>query len=276
MSENEITSGIGLRHVRVALRDDDGAIEVPSDTAVGEAYAGLQVSGARALTIAVPDPNRVEVVGDDRIYYTWQLPPTSNPTGELRVTKVNHPVIAMLTGTKQWGSPNRRKIGWATDQQGLEPSIILWGSRQVIEADEVLSAFGQKRWETYIFLNAVATPRPPTIEYQAVGEMTYSIVANDSTVDELGVSFTDETNGFTKAAFVRVVTDGRFMLDAFVGNGTEKTFELSQTPTDDSLFDVAIDGVVKYETTHWTVAGNEITFVAAPSNGAKIIVEYEY
>jgi len=276
MSENEITSGIGLRHVRVALRDDDGAIEVPSDTAVGEAYAGLQVSGARALTIAVPDPNRVEVVGDDRIYYTWQLPPTSNPTGELRVTKVNHPVIAMLTGTKQWGSPNRRKIGWATDQQGLEPSIILWGSRQVIEADEVLSAFGQKRWETYIFLNAVATPRPPTMEYQAVGEMTYSIVANDSTVDELGVSFTDETNGFTKAAFVRVVTDGRFMLDAFVGNGTEKTFELSQTPTDDSLFDVAIDGVVKYETTHWTVSGNEITFVSAPSNGAKIIVEYEY
>lgn len=276
MGANEITSGIGLRMVRVALRDTDGTIKVPAGTAVGTAYNGLQVGGARALTITVPDAVRVPVTGDDRVYYQWQLPPTENATGELRVSKIAHPIIALVTGTKQWGSPNRRKIGWGTDKQGEEPEIVLWGCRQVIEADESLAAFGQKRWETCYVLNALAHPRPSTMEYQTVSEMIFSVVANDATVNELGTAFSIAINGFTKAELLGIVTDKKYMLDAFLGDNSQVTFTLSQTPYETGIFNVTKDGVVQHYTTHWTRSGAVITMVSAPALNAKLLVEYEY
>jgi len=274
---NEISTGIGLRHVRVALRDTDARIDVPAGQAVGAAYNGLRVSGALALTVTLPDPNRVPARGDDRVYYTFSLPPTESPTGELRVSKTNMDVMAMLTDTKVWGTSPVRKIGMATDKQGLEPNCILWGSRQAIDSDPDSALFGQQVWQTYIFLNALAVPKPAAMEDQNVGEVTYAVTGNDNTVDELGVQFSVGTNGFTRSPYVMVVTVGRFMLDAFVGDGSEDEFELSQGELyAGGVLVVAVNGVELTLTTDYTVADNVVTFVAPPADGAKIVVEYEY
>jgi len=273
MAENESISGIGLRHVRVALRDDDGMILIPAGTAIGTAYNGLRVEGANALSVTLSDVVRQPVTGDDRVYYTWILPPTETASGELRVSKGAGPVIALVTGTLQWGSVNRRKIGFGTNKQGEEPNLILWGCRQVIEADESLASFGNKKWETYVFLNALAAVRPSTMEYQTVSEYVYSLVANESTVDELGRAFTVLLNGFTKAQFVRVVTDEKFMLDAFVGNNSETAFVLSQTPYESGVFELTLDGILTHA---YTRVGATITMNAPPGTGVKLMVCYEY
>ena len=276
MGANEITSGIGLRHVRIALRDTDGTIDVPAGTAVATAYNGLRAEGATALTVTVADPVRVPVTGDDKVYYTWQLPPTENSAGELRVSKNNIPLIALVTGTSMWGSPNRRKIGFGTDVQGEEPSLVIWGCRQVIEADESLAAFGNKRWETYYILNGIAFVKPSTMEYQSVQEDVYSIIANDATVTELGAAFTADTHGFTKAEFLKIVTDKKFMLDAWSGDGANVAFTLSQTPYETGIFNITLDGVVMHETADWTRVTTTLTMVVAPTSGQKLICEYEY
>lgn len=276
MGANEITSGIGLRHVRVALRDTDGTIDVPAGQAVATAYNGLRAEGATALTITVPDPVRIPVTGDDRVYYTWTLPPTENSSGELRVSKNNIPLIALVTGTSEWGSPNRRKIGFGTDKQGEEPELCIWGCRQVIEADESLAAFGLKRWETYYILNAIAHVRPSTMEYQTVQQDVYSIIANDATRSELGATFTTGVHGFTKAEFLKIVTDKKFMLDAWAGDGATTVFNMSQTPYESGIFNVTLDGVVQHQTTHWTRVGAALTMLVAPTSGAKLLCEYEY
>ena len=276
MGANEITSGLGLRHVRIGLRDTDGTLAVPAGTAAGTAYRGLRAEGATALTIAVPESTRIPVTGDDRVYYNWQAPPTETASGELRVSKNNIPLIALVTGTNEWGSPNRRKVGFATDVQGEEPEIVLWGCRQAIEADETLAAFGTKKWETYFILNATANVRPSTMEYQTVQEDIYSIVANDSTVTELGNAFTTGTHGFTKAQFLKIVTDKKFMLDAFIGDNAQVLFTLSQTPYETGIFNITLDGVVQHETTNWTRVGAVITMLVAPGTGTKLLVEYEY
>ena len=276
MGANEITSGIGLRHVRIALRDTDGTIDVPAAQTVDEAYRGLRAEGATALTVTPADPVRIPVTGDDSVYYTWQLPPTENSAGELRVSKNNIPLIALVMGTKKWGSPNRRKIAFGTDAQGEEPSLILWGCRQVIEADESLAAFGNKRWETYFILNAIASVRPSTMEYQGVQEDVYSIIANDATVTEMGAEFTEDTHGCTKAEFIKIVTDKKFMFDAWSGDAAQLTFNLSETPYESGVFNITLDGVVQTETTHWTRVTTVLTMLVAPGDGAKLICEYEY
>ena len=276
MGANEITSGIGLRHVRVGLRDTDGTLAVPAGTAAGTAYRGLRAEGANALTITVPDSVRVPVTGDDRVYHTWNLPPTENSAGELRTSKNNIPLAVLIAGTKQWGSPNRRKMAFGSDKQGDEPTLVIWGCRQVIEADESLAAFGQKRWETYYILNAIGHLRPSTFEYQRVQEDIFSIIANDATVTEMGTALTEAVNGCTKAEFLKIVTDKKFMLDAFVGDAAQVTFTLSETPYESGVFNVTLDGVVQSETTHWTRVAGVITMLVAPGADAKLIVEYEY
>jgi hypothetical protein len=276
---NEISTGIGLRHVRVALRDTDSIIALPSGWAHNAVYNGLQVGGALALTVTIPDPNRVQAQGDDRAYHTFNLPPTETPTGELRVSKTAMDVIALLTGTKVFGASPVRKIGLATDQQGLEPAIVLWGSRQAIDSDGDSAYFGNQIWQTYIFLNALAAPKPAAMEDQNVGEVTYAVSANDSAVDEQGVSFAVLTHGFTKAPYVMITTLGKFMLDAFTGDGSTADFTLSQaTLHSGGQVVVAVNGVVKTVTTHYTVSGNVITFTGGniPAHESKVIVEYEY
>jgi len=260
----------------VALRDTDGTIAVPAGTATATAYSGLQISGATALTLTVPDAVRIPVPGDDRVFYTWLLPPTENKTAELRVNKKDHNIIELITGTLQWGSPNRRKIAFNTDKQGEEPELVLWACRQVIEADETLAAFGTKKWETYYIPNCLAYPKPPGMEYQTIGQMTYSVQLNDASITELGQTLTVVLNGCTRLELIEIVTDKKFMLDAWVGDNVVTVFNMSQTPYETGVFNVTIDGVVQDLTTDYTRVAGALTFIATPASGAKIICEYEY
>lgn len=211
MAQYEVSTGIGLRNVRVALRDaDTGIIALPNGET--DLYEGLQISGALALTLTIPDPQRVTARGDDRAYHTFNLPPTENPTGELRVSKSDAAVLALLSGTKVYGSPTGRKVGFGTDKIGLEPNVVLWGCREAIDSEEGSITFGQRVWQTYILLNAQVTVKPATMEDSAIGEITFSVVANNSAYDELGNAFSENTHGFTKAPYIMVVTPGQFRM----------------------------------------------------------------
>lgn len=269
------TSSVGLQHVRVALRDTDGAFSIPAGQAVATAYAGLHISGANALTVEIPEPQRVPAAGDDRVYYTFQLPPDEAVTGELVTTKENTEVHALITGTNVWGSDPIRKIGFATDVQGDEPALFLWGRRRAVDTRPGSSNFGQKCWEMWIFPNALGTPRPGTAERGNVGEMTYSIVANDSTTDEHSEAFTTATHGFTAAPFMKILCQGKPMLDEWEGDGSQLTFNLSEStgPLSGTTPEVYVDGVRDFAP---TVASGVVTFSVAPSDGAKIICLYEY
>lgn len=272
-----VSTGVGLRNVRVAERDDDGTVKVPSGTAVGVAYRGLKVGGATALTVTIPDPQRVPARGDDRTYYTFQLSPTESPTGELRVTKSNFDVIALLTGTLRFGSPPMRKVGLGTDKQGEEPAVVLWGSRQAIDSEEGSAQFGTQIWQTYFFLNALAAVRPATMEDATVGEITYGIVGNDATVDEFGATLTTAQHGFTKAPFIMITSRYKFMLEAFEGDGLQTQFTLSETPQSGGVLLVAVEGAIKEAGgADYDVSGSIVTFAASVADGEKIIVEYEY
>lgn len=278
LTQNEISTGIGLHHVRVALRDTDGAVAVPAGTPHDEAYPGLQISGALRLNIAVPESQRVTARGDDRAYYTFNLPPTEVPTGQLGVSKTNIDVIALLTGTKNFGSGTTEKIAFATDKQGEEPAIVLWGMQRGIDSQPGSTTFGQRIWRTYILLNALASVQPSSMEDATVGEFVYSLVANDATVDENGHTFTTTDEGFTAASFIMVVSLGKFMLDAFEGDAVHRSFILSQTPRTAAIITVYEDGVQATVTTDYTVTAGVLTFVPGniPANDAKIMVEYEY
>jgi len=276
MSRNEQVTSIGLRMVRAAVRStEDGLFDIPATVTAPAAYAGVQLSGAMGLTLNVPEPTRVTARGDDRAYHTFSLPPGEQPTGELRVSKANFPALALLTSTKMFGSPTVRKVGVATDKQGDETPVILWGSHEAIDSEEGSAYFGASVWRTYLLLNAIPTVRPSGAEDQTVAEMVYSLVMNNSSIDELGRSFTTETHGFTKAPVLMIVTIDKFWLDAFEGTGADDEFTLTWAGyvTENDGILVTVDGVP----TAFTETDGVITITGgAPADGAKIMVEYTY
>lgn len=274
MARNVVSTGIGLRRVQVFKRDTDGLPYVPDTVSAGEAWAGVRISGALALTLNTPDPQRVTARGDDLAYHTFVLPPTELPTGELRVSKTNLEALALLTSTKMWSSSYVRQVGLATDKQGNEDPVIIWGSQQGVDSEEGSETFGQTLWRTYIILNALPTARPGSQEDSAISEFAYSITANMSTVDQLGQTFTIDTNGFTKAPYLEVVTIDKFWMDVFKGDGNETQFTLTQAAyvSDNDPIMVAVDGTL----TSFSESNGVITISPAPSDGAKIVVVYTY
>ena len=199
MAANEVSTGIGLRHVWIIARDAGGG------------YTGtpIRVEGALALNVTIPEPRRINARGDDITYYTFSLAPEENPTGELRVSKNDLDVLALVSGVGVGGTPPDHRIAFATDLQGEEPAVIIWGSRKAVDTEEGSVDFGTQIWQCYVLPNAIAVARPMPFEDAAVGELIYSIVANPSTVDEDGVAF-PAPEGIEQACILLYVTDDEY------------------------------------------------------------------
>lgn len=271
------STGIGLRAVYMAIRDEDGTIQVPATVAAGTAYPGLKVSRAKALSITPAEPQRVQARGDDVGYHTFSEAPTDQPSGELRVQQSDTELIALITNTKEFGSGNMSMVALASDKLGSEDPVFIWGSRKAIDSEP--GNPNVRVWETYILLNAQAFARPQGFEDQQIGEFSWSIVCNNSAVDQFGRTMTEAIHGCTEAAYLMVKTKNPFFIDAFVGNGSQATFTLTKgsdtvynTPT--SPVWVFIDGV--QDTTATVSDAGVLTPTSVPGDGAKLICQYEH
>lgn len=275
MAAGDITTGIGLRMVYVAVKDVDGTILVPTGVTVGVATRGTKAEGAQALSVDIPDPRQVNVRGDDITFYTWSLPPEDQPTGELRVAKWQLPLMAEVSDVKVFGAVGQPTLAMATNEQGEEPPMYLVGSRRAVNVAEGDAAFGTTYWQTYILPNATLVVKPGPAEDGNPTEVRFMAVCNKATVDPLGIPLTAATNGCTSASIFLLVTANKPMICAFLGDATETAFVMPNTIVTGSAR-VAVDGVLKTITTDYTVAGATVTFVAAPALGAKIMILAEY
>jgi hypothetical protein len=273
----DVSTGIGLRHVRIGLRNsEDGVMELPSTHTVGTAYPGIQLSGATTLTLNAPEPERVPAPGDDRIYHTFHGPPTEGWTGELVTTKQDLDGIAMVTGATKWGESSLFEgIAMGTDKEGDEPDLILWAQRQAADTDPESSSFGETIWEAFELVCVKMTPMPASKEKSTVGEHRYAITLQQAARRITGESF-DETNyGCTKATFFPVVSKtGKVFYDFDQGNGTETEFVLTHTPT--SATDIKVYVAGTDEPTGWSldVGTKTVTFTSAPDDGDSIVFLY--
>ena len=273
----DITTGIGLRHIRIGPRNaSDGTMALPSTHTVGTAYPGIQLSGAATLTLNPPEPERVVARGDDRVYHTFHLPPTDGWTGELTCTKQDLPAIAMMTGVEQWGEADLFEgLAMGTDKEGLEPDLVMWGQRKAVDTDPESASYGQEVWEAFEILCCKITPMPPNKEQSTVGETRYAVTLQQVTKRITGESLTETDHGCTKAVLFPVVSKpGKAFYDYDQGNGVQTQYVLKHTPT--SATDIYVYVAGTEEPTGWSLDGNTktVTFTAAPDDGDSICFMY--
>jgi len=193
----QITTGIGLRHVRIGLRDDtDGVMARPADHVVGTVYPGIQLSGASTLTLNPPEPERVGARGDDRVYHTFHLPPTEGWTAELVCTKQDIPAVAMITGAVAWGEAELFEgVAMGTNLEGDEPNLVMWGQRRAVDTEPDSATYGAEVWEAWEICCCKLTPMPPSKEQSTVGETRYAVTLQQVSKRITGEAFTVDDHG---------------------------------------------------------------------------------
>jgi hypothetical protein len=279
MARNTVAGAVGLRAVYVGVRADDGTFSIPATVTPGDAYYGIKAHKSKALTITLPDPQSIPLSGDDSVWATFLEAPTDSPSGELRTQVLDTSLTAMLSAVLEVSSGYRTEVALATDKQGSESPLIIWGVRQAKSGNPEESTFGSDLWESIFILNAYASAKPGGYEESQPGEMAWNIVSNKSTLDLLGKTLTAVTNGCTEACMQVFHTTYKPFYEVFEGDGALSTFTLTQGANvihDDSNSPITctIDGTERAVTVDasgvMTVSG------AVPADSAKIAVFYEY
>lgn len=267
-----ISSGVGFRWLQVFALDANGIINATSTTSM---YTGLQVSGARAMTINDPEPIQIIHIGDDRPYALDVLPPKEPITGEVRVTKQNDVLDAVLTANKQVTLGDMKMFPIGTDRRGDENQVCILAYRQGEETDPASGNFGARDWQLRLFPRSFLIPREGSFDDNPE-ERPYTFRPQFATKYPWGVPFSTTTEGGLMSQGFRGVAEHKPFIGAYVTDNTQTSFTIDPPATGTAKISVFLvnssgTGAVSTPT---TVATNSLIYTTAPTTG-KLVIVYE-
>jgi len=266
-------SGVGLRWVQIFALNATGSPNA-SGTAV---YEGVQIEGAKALTLNAPESRTITHVGDDRVIAVDKLPPTDASSGELTTAKIDDDLEEILTNNNviTVGDGESKAILIATDNQGSEPQIGMLAYRQTLDTNKGSATYGKRLWEWYLIPKAFVIPKPPSFNENGV-EVAYSLFPQIVGAHLWETAFTVAAENAVEAQFARGVSEYAPIIVAFKGDGATAafTFHADRPAQATAKISAWKNGVLV--TTGLTKATTGITFTAGtPANGDRVVVFYE-
>lgn len=260
---------VGIRHAQIYALNTNGRPAASSPTTP---YTGLQVEGAKAFTLTVPEPRVITHSGDDRLLALDSLPSLEGSSGELRVAKDMYDVIALLTGTKMDTIKENVGVLWATDKQGFEPQVGLILFQQSLDAQQAGAYTGLRRWRAYMLSKAIIIPAPGNMDENPT-EMLFRIRPQIVTSYLWGLPFTELANGATEAQVAERMFEGKPQLDSWLGDNSAVAFTLSRTAISTAKIACYVNGVLQ---TPLSTTTTVVTLSAAPATNADVNILYEY
>jgi len=265
-----ISSGVGFRNAKIFMLDANGYPAATGTTA----YTGTRISGARALTINMVEPRRINYLGDDGVIDIDQLPALEADGGELRAGKMNFILDAILTGQKQFSVGEATLMLSGTEKRGFEPQVGLMGYRQAKETDPDSSYYGQRVWQ-FVIMPKVQLIRRFGGWTENPEENMYTLVPAKVSKHLWGTSFAEVTEGALLSQMVWGKSFYKPQIVTFKGDNTVTEF----------LFPTTVQAVNTNKITVWkngtaitsglTKAVTGVTFTAAPASGDMVVVLYE-
>jgi hypothetical protein len=266
-----VRAGVGFRHCQIL------ALSSGYPAATGAtAYDGVQISGARSLTITDPEPRNITFQGDDTIFALDVLPPTEAVTGELRVSKTNDAVDAVLAPDKSIAIGDAKFFGIGTDNRGSENQVCMVAYRQALEATPGNANFGGRQWEFRMFPKVILSRRESNLD-ENPEDRAYTITPQFVSAYPWGTAFSTTTEGFTRAQVLRGVSEYRPRLVGWLGTGAAETFAFNASYPSAATSKVAVwvNGTLKAYTTDFTALSTAVIFVTAPASDAHVVAFYE-
>jgi hypothetical protein len=270
---NGSTFPVGMKFVRVYALTSDG-IPAASSTTV---YEGLQIVGAKAYDLTIPDARRIAHTGDDRVLAQDILPRQEVSSGTLRTATNPHDVYAVMTSTTQATIGESSVIGYGTDKQGLEPSLGLLMYQQAKEYGT-----GLRVYRSYIMPSTQAIINPTGMSSDAP-EFQFSLLPTAVDHHLWGVAFDANTEGYTEAEIVEAVTFNIPHVVSWKGDGTVTEFVFNSARQAVSTAKIhamatvsATGGTVTDVTSTYTKGVGTITSSGTLEDGGYLVCFYEY
>lgn len=232
----------------------------------------LRLTGARTIPIQAAEDEVVTVTGDDEPMTTFDFPAGTLPSGVFEQSERDMDFEALVQGTKVQ-SIGDLNVSPLMPSDASKPDLCYLIQRRAKKWES--GSRGASAWEIYFVPKAKTTPLGANVEQRTFSPYRYSFTTSKSDRLPWGATFTEAAHGTTSAPFVVVESDNPVHLHAFQGDNSETVFNLAYTPKAAAKVHVYVDGVKQTVTTDYAVSGNVVTFVAAPADGARILVLYE-
>lgn len=266
-------SGVGFRHITLFSLNASG---YPNGVATDTPYEGVQLTGARSLTINDPEPQQIVHVGDDRPFALDVLPPTEPITGEMVGGKINDTIDALLSDDKSAlvGDGAAYIFPFGSDSRGDENVMGVLCYRQSIDTDPTSSTFGDRRWEFRLFPKAFIITREGGLTPDPE-ERTYTVRPQFITTHLWGTSLSTSTEGCEQAQGFRGIATYKPRIATWIGDTTVTEFDFNTAfPAADTASIAAwVDGVLDTTATKKT---DGVEFASAPDTDAMVVVFYEH
>lgn len=268
--------GAGFRYFFYGVNDSNGFMignTVGGPTAGDSAGQGmLRLDGARTAPIAPPENELVPVQGDDDPMVTFQFQSADLPAGVIEMSAFDQAFTALALGV------SIETIGDLTmvplqPAGGSQPDLCLLLQKRSKKWESGVK--GVKAWEFIFIPKATVTPLFAEFRQREHAPYRYSVNANMADRKPWGATLSIATNGTEASPIHEFEGDNPVHLMAYLANNVQTVFTLAYTPKSNAKVYVYVDGLRKTLTTHYTVSGTTVTFLAAPDTDSIINILYE-
>jgi len=260
--------GVGMRFAAIFKLNASDYLAATSTTA----YEGLQIVGAKAFTVNVPDPRQIAHTGDDRVLQRDVLPSFEGVTAELRTARRDYDVHALLTGTNVKTLGELDAIGLGTDQQGNEPQVGMLLYQQAVDA-----VSGKRRWKSYVIPKAVVIPKAAEMN-ENPQEHVYSVTPFVVGQHLWGAPFSSGSagEGYSQAQVIEMMTEYEPVIVGFKSSGSAATYNFPTAKPAASVDKIhAFAGGVELTSEISKAVTGITTLGGTPTDGEIISVVYE-
>lgn len=268
----------GFEKLLLHILDDNGnpaGITGVAPTA-GTMVGPYEIIGVQTSDIAIPEPDIVDVPGDDDVLGGFIFSAQTTPAFNIDIGTQDLTLEGAVQETNVENDGNI-SLGVLQPNAPQYRDVMLIGisrAKSKVSASDGVSQYGG------IIVpkcNMVPLGRPE-FAGRTAANTRYRVKANKSTQTGFGHTFTNATHG-TEAGVIRPWSAAqRLCVDRGTGDGATVTFPLSHIPRSTSLADVRVrvNGAIQNSGVTVNVANRTLTFSVAPASNAVIIVGYEY
>ena len=253
------------------------AVALPNGTAQGMG----RLKGFQTASVGKPAASAVAVLGDGGVIGGFMAQPQEIKGGDAAVAVVDHNFKALAEGYKVYVDGDYDIMGDTVSCAEYRPLMLVINTPAL---SQEAGTVGQSGWAVAEYWNVRAQVTGPA-EYNGqeagyVGQYTATMTMFATDVEPCGRAVTVANYGKRELDSVLYWSPNPVTYHAFRGNGTTTAITLDEKPAEANGLKVQvwIDGIAQSYTTNYTVdvTTKVVTFVSAPSNGARVVVRYQF
>lgn len=241
----------------------------------------LQAEGFTTFNMTIPEPPRIQAVGDGATLATIIGAITDVIGGNKGYVVLDQDLAAATDGRKLYTRGSDVVLGTNVSKV-VQNDLAFVVNQQAKNRTTAVGSLNDSVWlvREFLLVNATGQFAPISGTAYDPNEHPYSLVFNETNRDLFGTELTVANYGYANNLVLSYYSPAPVVYQTWVGDGTETVFNINSAyvPIEAAAnaVQVAVNGAVQAYTTNYTVSGQAITFGTAPADGAIITAHVKY